>query len=243
MTAAHEPGNERQPARRPAEAAPIVLGLLPTAGASPASGPSSGSNHARGDHAARAARAQAAAALRTRADIAARAPTVPEAERDGAYAGLVTRTIAYVLDGAVINLVALLIGVAAALALSIFHLTETLQTPVTAILAAVSYFLWAIGYFVAFWSTTGQTAGSRLMRIRVVDAHGAPRLKPRRALVRVAGLVLATIPLFAGFLIMLWDRRRRCLQDRLARTVVVHAPPQVRILRRRITPDRQADFG
>ena len=34
----------------------------------------------------------------------------------------------------------------------------------------------------------------------------------------------AGIPLLAGFLIMLWDDRRRCLQDRLARTVVVDAP-------------------
>jgi hypothetical protein len=42
---------------------------------------------------------------------------------------------------------------------------------------------------------------------------------------------------------MLWDGRRRCLQDRLARTVVVHAPPQVRIVRRRVTPDRHAGVG
>jgi uncharacterized RDD family membrane protein YckC len=77
----------------------------------------------------------------------------------------------------------------------------------------------------------------------VIDSRGAPGLKPRRALIRVAGLVLATIPLFAGFLIMLWDSRRRCLQDRLARTVVVHAPPQVKIVRRRVTPDRPAGVG
>jgi hypothetical protein len=52
--------------------------------------------------------------------------------------------------------------------------------------------------------------------------------------VRFAGLILATIPLFAGFWIMLWDGRRRCLQDRLARTVVVHAPVQPRIVRQRL---------
>jgi uncharacterized RDD family membrane protein YckC len=103
--------------------------------------------------------------------------------------------------------------------------------------------VWVVAYFVTFWSTTGQTPGSRLMRIRVIDANGAQRLAPRRAAVRVGGLVLATIPLFAGFVIMLWDRRRRCLQDRLARTVVVHAPPQVRVVRRRIAPDRQPDVG
>jgi hypothetical protein len=59
----------------------------------------------------------------------------------------------------------------------------------------------------------------------------------------VAGLVLATIPLFAGFLMMLWDRRRRCLQDHLARTVVIHAPPQVRIVRRPVTPDGRDEGG
>ncbi len=44
----------------------------------------------------------------------------------------------------------------------------------------------------------------------------------RRALLRLAGLYLATISLGVGLLIMLWDERRRCLQDRLARTVVVY---------------------
>jgi len=90
---------------------------------------------------------------------------------------------------------------------------------------------------VTFWSTTGQTLGSRVMRIRVIDALGAAKVRPLRAVVRVGGLVLATIPLFAGFWMMLWDDRRRCLQDRLARTTVVHAPPQARIVRQAIPRD------
>jgi uncharacterized RDD family membrane protein YckC len=238
MTAEDEPDDDRPQAREPREE--LVLGPLPPAGASSANG---GLDPARAEHVARAARAQVAAAARARAGIAARTPgTAAEAERTGAYAGLVTRTIAYVLDAAAINLVALVVAAAAALALSIFHVPDAIQDAVTATLAVV-YVLWAIGYFVAFWSTTGQTPGSRVMRIRVIDSRGAPGLKPRRALVRVAGLVLATIPLFAGFLIMLWDSRRRCLQDRLARTVVVHAPPQVKIVRRRVTPDRPAGVG
>ena len=193
-------------------------------------------------HAARAARAQAAAALRARGAAAARAPARADAGREGAYAGLATRTIAYALDGAIINLAALLVGIAAALALSLFHLPDKLDAVVAAVLA-VAYVAWVVGYFVTFWSTTGQTPGSRVMRIRVIDVHGGPRLKPRRAALRVVGLVLATIPLFAGFLMMLWDGRRRCLQDRLARTVVVHAPPQVRVVRRRVVTDADADDG
>jgi uncharacterized RDD family membrane protein YckC len=39
--------------------------------------------------------------------------------------------------------------------------------------------------------------------------------------VRFVGLTIAALPLFAGFLIILVDDRRRGLHDRLARTVVV----------------------
>jgi uncharacterized RDD family membrane protein YckC len=46
---------------------------------------------------------------------------------------------------------------------------------------------------------------------------------PRRALLRFVGLTLAALPLFAGFLLILVDDRRRGLHDRLARTVVVEA--------------------
>jgi hypothetical protein len=62
-----------------------------------------------------------------------------------------------------------------------------------------------------------------MMQIRVVRANG-DRLKPRRSVIRCVGLVLAAIPLFAGYALILFDRRRRGLQDRLAGTVVVGAP-------------------
>jgi uncharacterized RDD family membrane protein YckC len=61
------------------------------------------------------------------------------------------------------------------------------------------------------------------MRIRVRPRGGEDRLLPRRSLVRFAGLVLAAIPFFAGFLLILIDDRRRGLHDRLARTVVIEA--------------------
>jgi uncharacterized RDD family membrane protein YckC len=201
--------------------------------------PDASAEAARSAHAQAAARAQSIAAARARQNADARgAPVWSEAAQEGAYAGLATRTIAYAVDALVINAVALATGAAVALALSLLHaLPDDFTTAVDALLA-VSYVLWLIGYFVTFWSTTGQTPGARLMRIRVIDARAAPRIGPVRAVVRVVGLVLATIPLFAGFWMMLWDGRRRCLQDHLARTVVVHAPPQARIVRQRVARDR-----
>jgi uncharacterized RDD family membrane protein YckC len=75
---------------------------------------------------------------------------------------------------------------------------------------------------VSFWSTTGQTPGDRALRIRV-RAIGDGGLSWQRSLVRFVGLTLAALPLFAGFLIILVDDRRRGLHDRLAGTVVIEA--------------------
>jgi uncharacterized RDD family membrane protein YckC len=76
-------------------------------------------------------------------------------------------------------------------------------------------------YFVTFWSTTGQTPGMRLMRLRVTT--GSDRaFGVLRSVVRLVGLALAIIPLFAGFLPVLVDRRRRALQDFIAGTSVLY---------------------
>jgi uncharacterized RDD family membrane protein YckC len=159
---------------------------------------------------------------------------VAESERSGAYAGLATRAVAYAIDIIIIDAFALIVGGTVTLAMSfVGGVPHDLKT-VAAVLGAAGFVLWAVAYFVVCWSTNGQTPGSRIMRIRVVDGVGGEPVRPWRALLRVVGIVLATIPLCAGFLIMLWDSRRRCLQDRMARTVVIHAPPQVRIVRARV---------
>ncbi|MGN6371763.1 MAG: RDD family protein [Solirubrobacteraceae bacterium] len=147
--------------------------------------------------------------------------------QDGAqssdYAGLVTRAIALAMDAAVVWGTAAAVGVTVGLGVSLLHLPSKADAAIAAFLGALGL-LWSVAYFVFFWSSTGQTPGSRVMCIAVVDRRGRGALKPRRALVRFLGLCLAVIPLGAGIVIMLWDRRRRCLHDRIARTVVVYAP-------------------
>ncbi len=80
----------------------------------------------------------------------------------------------------------------------------------------------AVGYFVIFWQTAGQTPGMRLMGVRVISGHDDGRLTAGRALVRTIGLALAILPCFLGFVPALFDRRRRALPDYLAGTVVVY---------------------
>jgi uncharacterized RDD family membrane protein YckC len=149
------------------------------------------------------------------------AETAPAAEVH--YVGLATRVIAFTLDAALINLVAVIVGVGASLILSLLHLPGALRTILAAVGAAV-YIGWTVGYFVVFWSTTGQTPGDRMLQIRVLTADEGEVLRPGRALLRCAGVLLAALPLFAGFVRILFDARRRGFQDRLAGTVVVEAP-------------------
>lgn len=135
------------------------------------------------------------------------------------YAGIATRGIALGMDAAFANAIVLLI---AALVSLVASLVGDLKPEwLVAVVAAAGWALALATYFTLFWATTGQTPGMRLMRLRVVTASGTP---PGfgRALIRLVGLVLAIIPLFAGFLPVLFDPRRRALQDWLAGTVVVH---------------------
>ena len=115
-------------------------------------------------------------------------------------------------------------GFAAAVIVTVAHLPSSWKS-VVVVVGAIVFALWAMVYFVAFWTTTGQTPGARLMQFQVVPRKG-DKLKPRRAIVRAIGLVLAAIPLFAGYLPIAIGRKRRGLQDYLARTIVVDAPQQ-----------------
>jgi uncharacterized RDD family membrane protein YckC len=161
------------------------------------------------------ARAQAAAAVR-----AHRAPV--QGEPPPTYAGLVTRAIAFAADCAIVNLTGVLVGVVVGLALSVLNTPDEVDKVLLAI-GGVLFVVWTIAYFVGFWSTTGQTPGNRLMRVRVRRSESDEPLPLRRAAVRLAGLFLAALPLLLGFLPILLTDRRRGLQDFLARSVVVHA--------------------
>ena len=177
-------------------------------------------------HAIAETQAQAAAAQR----IQARTGTKEHAAVD--YTGLVTRAIGFGIDAVIIDLAAAIVAAIVALALNLFDIPSKITTALAAV-GAVVFIGWSAAYFVTFWSTTGQTPGARVMRFRVL-APGAERghIGPRRALLRLFGMILAAIPLLAGYFMVLFDDRRRGLHDRLARTVVIDAPDSQTPVRR-----------
>lgn len=162
------------------------------------------------------ARAQALASLRIDKAVGVKQPPV-------VYVGLATRTLSFLIDAVVINAASIAVWLATGLALTLFELPSQIEAAVYAILAA-AYVVWAIAYFVSFWSSTGQTPGDRVMQLRVVDGTSGEPIPLRRSFVRLVGMALGALPLFLGYITGLFDDRCRCFHDRLARTVVIDAP-------------------
>ena len=168
-------------------------------------------------------RAEAPAVVSPATNGAAPRPPEPPAEPGSAYAGLATRVIACAADVLLIQAVTWMVGAIAAVAASMLGLSGDLRAALIA-LGGLAATVWWVSYFVFFWSATGQTPGNRLMQIRVQDAVDGRPLSLRRALLRVPAALLSALLLFAGYLMILVDSRRRALHDRLVRSVVVYAP-------------------
>jgi uncharacterized RDD family membrane protein YckC len=148
---------------------------------------------------------------------------VVSAEAGGSvYAGLATRTLAFALDALIIDAFVLFVGAVVGLCLSLVGMPHEVRKLLAAVGAGAAV-IFAVAYFTFFWSATGQTPGNRVMHIDVQDADTGEPISGRRAFVRVAALVLAALILFIGLLVILFDRQRRALHDRLVGTVVVYS--------------------
>jgi uncharacterized RDD family membrane protein YckC len=141
------------------------------------------------------------------------------------YGGLVTRAIAAAIDALVIDLVALFVAAVVALILSIFPVTDDTKT-VLAVIGGGLFVVWVVGYFVTFWTTTGQTPGDRVMRIQVLREDGGT-LRPWRAALRLAAAVAGLVFLI-GYIPILLNDRRRAVHDWVADTVVINQPNTTR---------------
>jgi uncharacterized RDD family membrane protein YckC len=133
------------------------------------------------------------------------------------YAGLASRGVAFVIDLALAHVIVLLGGL---LIWLVFSLVGGLRPEwLKDALAAAGWFVVVSGYFLFFWTLAGQTLGMRPLQLRVARRDGKP-IGFLRALVRFVGLLLSVV-LIVGVLPVLFDKRRRALDDFLAGTVVL----------------------
>lgn len=141
------------------------------------------------------------------------------------YASFETRLVAFVLDMIVLFSVFLLFVAVAGLQLLLRSDFGEVDPPdsafcLAAIIVLIYFFPLFPLYFLALWVWRGQTVGKMAMAIKVVRRDGH-RLGVGTALLRLVGYLFSTLLLFAGFLMIAFDRQRRALHDRLADTLVV----------------------
>jgi len=142
----------------------------------------------------------------------------------GPRASFGRRLVAYILDGIIIDVPALiLIAIGGG-----FDTTTTdtggVQSSNTALLIIgyATLFLGSILYYAAFeGSRRGQTLGKRALGIRVVDAHTGGPIGFWRALLRAFGRIVSGALCDLGYLWMLWDREKQCWHDKMATDYVV----------------------
>jgi uncharacterized RDD family membrane protein YckC len=138
------------------------------------------------------------------------------------YGGIVTRALALTVDALLIVVVFTAISGFVAL---ISSLVGTLRPAwLVGSLLGAGWVLVGGAYFVLFWSAAGRTPGMQLLRVRVRVASGGPP-GVGRAIVRALATWVSIVPFFAGYLPVLFDRRRRGLPDLVASTEVVYAEP------------------
>jgi uncharacterized RDD family membrane protein YckC len=136
-----------------------------------------------------------------------------------AFGGVATRGLALIIDLVLAHAAFLFIAGSVAL---IASLAGSLRSGwLAGSIASAGWAIVVLTYFVVFWSSTGQTPGMRLMRLRVLaDSSGRPP-SIWRSIVRFVGLIVAIAPMLLGFVPVLFDGRRRALQDYVARTAVL----------------------
>ncbi|MFL5736920.1 MAG: RDD family protein [Actinomycetota bacterium] len=141
----------------------------------------------------------------------------------GTTAGFASRFLAFAIDVVLVSIVlaagAWFFGrVGAMLRLS----APGWLDPAKSWLSGTIAFLAAAAYFTIGWAAFGQTFGKAFMGLRVATPTGERPGLPRAAL-RFVGYLISALPLYLGFVWILFDDRRLGWHDHIARTRVVYS--------------------
>ncbi|WP_436533022.1 RDD family protein [Actinoplanes sp. HUAS TT8] len=132
------------------------------------------------------------------------------------YAGLVSRTLAYLID--TLTVAALAGAAVTALGMVASVVGAEAREAARWVLSSYLVLLPAVlaAYCALFWTLAGRTPGMAVLGVRVVRADGRP---VRWAAAVVRALLLAYFPIGALWLIV--DRRHQGLPDKIAMTAVI----------------------
>jgi uncharacterized RDD family membrane protein YckC len=139
----------------------------------------------------------------------------------GHYAGFVTRLGAFAIDLVAIVLIHDIVGSAIQFLVSTLS-GDNFTLRELPILPWLSFTIWAVLYCTYPVAAVGKTLGMAIVGLRVVKPDGSP-VGARGAILRFVFLPLSFITLGVGFLMILFRRDHRALQDCLGGTAVIYA--------------------
>jgi uncharacterized RDD family membrane protein YckC len=148
-------------------------------------------------------------------------PAAAQESLQGHYAGIGSRSAAFVVDLVVLTAIFLLV-------LAAFNFVASIVTGHTVNLnrndlwVVVAYLVWGFIYFAHFWGLNGRSVGGALFGLQVLTEDGYD-VSGGRAIARTLAFPLSFLILGLGFLGILVDGQRRALHDVIARTVVVYS--------------------
>jgi uncharacterized RDD family membrane protein YckC len=143
----------------------------------------------------------------------------PSGSLEGHYAGVASRTAAYVVDGT-LSFVLFTAGVAA-LNYIVNLVFEGDPWDDASPLWAVALAVWTFSYYWYCWGMAGKTPGAALLGIRVVRRDGS-NLGFRRAFVRTLVFPISLAMFGLGMLGAVFGRERRTWHDIAAGSTVVY---------------------
>jgi uncharacterized RDD family membrane protein YckC len=148
----------------------------------------------------------------------ANAAVPPEARPyQGAPAGLVSRSLAALVDALVVGTLAVACLAGANVLAYVLHPVGFRPVALTWPALLTGSLALAVGYLTVAWSTTGRSYGCRLMGLRVVDSH---HRVPGVAVAWLRAVVCVAFPL--GLVWCALGSRRAAVHDLLLRTRVVY---------------------
>ena len=152
----------------------------------------------------------------------------------GQYAGFTSRMIAYAIDTLIVVIGISVIWWLINATIDLLRVQEILDTLGWLnkynfllnlnedILLRGVVIIFGVGFYNIFFLTlANRTIGKSIMGLQVVPLKGG-RIGLARATLRYLGYIISIIPLFFGFIWILFSRRRQGWHDKIARTCVVY---------------------
>lgn len=139
----------------------------------------------------------------------------------GAFAGFVSRSVAFVIDCVIVVIGFAVFGALAGAVMTVLEFATVQIDSAGELLAwAGAILLFFFWYYTALIAVFGKTIGMMVMGLRVVGASGT-RPAPLRVAIRTLAMALSTV-LMLGFVWVAVDNRRQAWHDKIARTFVIY---------------------